>query len=152
MPRVEEKGGTYFISFAMDRSLEPLSPAERQVAFEVITSGNELRYRLIIAVVMPDHVHILLQAVAHDGPVGLSKVMHHIKGFSALKINRLRGRKGPLWEGRSHNRLIYSKMEFEKMMRYVYENPREGGLSDNPEDYPYMWRIRKDTKQGEKPG
>ncbi len=146
MPRIEERGGTYFISFTMDRSLPPLSPAERQVVFDIITAGNGTRYRLFIAVVMPDHVHLVLQAVAQDGPVGLPKIMHRLKGFSALQVNKLRGRKGALWEARSHNRLIYSKKELEKMMNYIYMNPRENELAENPDDYPYLWRIRSDIK------
>ena len=138
MPRIEERGGTYFISFAMDRSLPPLSPAERQAVFEIITADHMAKYRLYIAVVMPDHVHIVLQAVAQDGPVGLPKIMHRLKGFSALQVNKLRGRKGPLWEARSHNRLLYSKKELEKVMGYIYMNPREKELAENPDDYPYL--------------
>ena len=89
MPRFEEKAGTYFITFSLKRRLMQLSPLERQEVYNIIRQGHGLRYDLYALVVMPDHVHIILHAIAEESPVSLPTIMHHIKGFSAFKINKL---------------------------------------------------------------
>ena len=144
MPRFEEKAGTYFITFALMLKANPLSAPERKEVFNIIRQGHSLRYDLYTLVVMPDHVHNILHAIAQESPVSLPTIMHHIKGFSAFKINKLRGRKGALWQARYHSRLLRNKKEFTKMMKYIIENPLRAKLVDNPEDYPYLWFKGKD--------
>ncbi len=152
MPRVEEPGGTYFVNFSLLDELTALTPAEREAVLLVIMESNLKKYYLHAIVVMPTHVHMVVQALADGVPVPLPKITHHIKGFSAYKVNQLRGAKGPLWLPRSHNRLLISKYEYEQKLNYIYENPRCAELVDNPFDYPYLWFIGKDRNRNPEPG
>ena len=143
MPRIEAEGGHYFISFALFNRTDRLTTKERETVYSIIRQGNGNRYELHAVAVMPDHVHMIVQAVVGDTPVPLAKIMHHIKGLSAYRINRLRGRKGPLWQRRSHNRLLITDYEYRQKMKYIYENPRKARLVKDPEDYPFLWYVGK---------
>jgi REP element-mobilizing transposase RayT len=140
---MEAAGGTYFVNFSLLRDDDVLTPPEREAVFAVIREGHVSRYELHAAVVMPTHVHLILLAVVGDAPVPLPKITHHVKGFSALKVNRLRGRKGALWMPRSHNRLLITDYEYRQKLKYIYENPRRGQLVKDPEDYPFLWYLGK---------
>jgi REP element-mobilizing transposase RayT len=143
MPRIEEEGGYYFVNFSLLREDDKLTPQEREAVFAVIRQGDRNRYSLHAVVVMPTHVHLILQAIVEDNPVPLPKITHHIKGFSALKVNRLRGGKGALWLPRSHNRLLITDHEYRQKLKYIYENPRRGKLVKDPENYPFLWYLGK---------
>jgi hypothetical protein len=152
MPRKEEKGGTYFVNFSLLRDDDVLLEAERDAVLKVITEGENQRYRLFGAVVMPTHVHLVLQALADGVPVPLPKITHHIKGFSAKKVNELRTSKGALRRPRSHNRLIVSERELKQKLNYIFENPRRAGLVKDPKDYPHLWYPGKDEAKNQEPG
>ena len=148
LPRVEEQAGTYFVTFSLRPKSERLSFPEREVVFDIIVFGHEKRYDLHAAVVMPDHVHILFQAALSPSlSFSLSKIMHRIKGLSAYKVNRLRGRKGPLWLSRYHNRLINSDKEYRQKLRYIIDNPVRSDLTETPDEYPYLWYRGKEYSE-----
>ncbi len=50
----------YFITFVTWERLE-LNPAARQIVLDSCLFFNEKRYRIYSAVIMPDHVHLLIQ-------------------------------------------------------------------------------------------
>jgi REP element-mobilizing transposase RayT len=52
------------------------------------------RYRLEVAVVMPDHVHLILTPLPDEA-------RRTIKGASAHAINRQMGHQGPIWQEES---------------------------------------------------
>jgi putative transposase len=139
MPRLEVPAGTYFINFAsLDRD-DSFSPAERDAIFKVIRDGHRTSYVLNAVVVMPDHVHMILQAVVGEEPVELPKIMHRIKGYGALQVNKLRGANGSIWVSRYYNRLIFSEFELKQKLRYIIDNPRKANMVVHPDDYPYLW-------------
>jgi len=152
MPRIEEKGGTYFINFSLLRDSDVLSEAERETELKIIKEGDGQRYLLYGVVVMPTHVHLVLQALSDGEPVPLPKITHHIKGFSAKKVNELRGTKGALWWPRSHNRLIVSERELRQKLNYIFEHPRRAGLVKDPNEYPHLWYPGKNEIKNQEPG
>ncbi|HMO84338.1 MAG TPA: transposase [Lacipirellulaceae bacterium] len=83
------------------------------------------RYRLTDAVVMPNHVHVLV--AFSDGEAMRSQVAEW-KRFTAREINRLLGRAGPLWQDECFDHLVRSAEQFESLRRYVAENPRQARL------------------------
>ena len=144
IPRLEIPAGTYFINFALlERNIKMLS-AEREIVFKLIREGHRDKYILNAVVVMPDHVHMVLQAVAGGEPVALPKIMHRIKGYSALLVNRMRGTNGTLWVPRYYNRLIFSEYELTQKLEYIFNNPRKAKIVANPNDYPFLWYQGKD--------
>jgi putative transposase len=97
-----------------------------------IVHGAELgRYQLHAYVVMPNHVHILL-----DPHVPLAKITGPLKGVAACDINARLGRTGkPLWQDESFDHWIRNSAEFERIRHYIEWNPVQAGLVTRPEDW-----------------
>jgi len=60
LPHWEYDGSIYFITFNTWQRLQLSSPAQ-QVVLDVCLFFNTQRYELFALVVMPDHVHMLIQ-------------------------------------------------------------------------------------------
>jgi REP element-mobilizing transposase RayT len=97
-----------------------------------IVHGAELgRYQLHAYVVMPNHVHILL-----DPFVPLAKISGPLKGVAACDINAGLGRTGkPLWQDESFDHWIRNSAEFARIRHYIEWNPVRAGLAARPEDW-----------------
>ncbi len=61
---------------------------------DTILKWNGERYRLIAWVIMPNHIHLLLQNLADHK---MSDIMHSVKSFTAHEANKILGRKGKFW-------------------------------------------------------
>ncbi|HEY3972295.1 MAG TPA: transposase [Candidatus Sulfotelmatobacter sp.] len=61
---------------------------------------NGKRYELHAAVVMPEHVHLLLTPLRDEQgwPYGLPSFMKSLKGTSACSVNKLVNAWGPVWQ------------------------------------------------------
>ncbi len=108
------------------------SPEFAAYAEYPIVHGAELgRYQLHAYVIMPNHVHILL-----DPYVPLAKISGPLKGVAACDINARIGRTGkPLWQDESFDHWIRNSAEFERIRHYVEWNPVRAGLVARPEDW-----------------
>ena len=108
------------------------SPEFAAYAEYPIVHGAELgRYQLHAYVVMPNHVHILL-----DPYVPLAKISGPLKGVAACDINARLGRTGkPLWQDESFDHWIRNSAEFERIRHYIEWNPVRAGLVARPEDW-----------------
>jgi putative transposase len=83
-------------------------------------------------VVMPDHLHWLLQL--HSGS-NLSEVVWAVKGRSSFEINRARAVRGSVWQPKFHDRALRSDESLGAVARYVVWNPIRAGLVDRLHDY-----------------
>ncbi len=83
------------------------------------------RYALDSFVVMPNHVHVLLQ-LAPDHK--LEDVLHSWKSFTAKKINEALGREGMLWQPEYFDRMIRDEVHLENVRKYIENNPKHGKL------------------------
>jgi putative transposase len=91
---------------------------------EVLLRFDGERYRLAGWVVMPNHVHVLVELWTL--PLGrLSKAW---KGTSAKAINCILGRSGQLWQPDYWDRWIRDEEHFRKARHYVESNPVKAGL------------------------
>jgi REP element-mobilizing transposase RayT len=88
-------------------------------------------YDLHAYVVMANHVHTLLTPI-----VTASKLLHSVKGFTAREANKILGRTGePFWQSESYDHWVRDEKEFDKVRRYIENNPLQAGLVARPEDY-----------------
>src|SRR5205085_1727652 len=62
-----------------------------------------VRYALDSFVVMPNHVHVLVQP--HEDNA-LSEILHSWKSFSAKAINKFRERSGIVWQDENYDRMV----------------------------------------------
>jgi putative transposase len=126
---------------ALDRLLDegrtgPLylrQPAIADIVVEVVHyCATVLRhYTLHAFAVMPNHVHVLLSP-----HVPLAKLTKSLKGFTAKRANQMLARTGtPFWQEESYDRLIRDRQEFERVRRYIEENPVRAGLAREASEY-----------------
>jgi putative transposase len=78
------------------------------------------RYILGDFVVMPNHVHLLVQ---FPGVAQLKKQCKSWKRFTALEINKLLGRHGHFWQAESFDHLVRSAEQFAFLRKYIADNP-----------------------------
>jgi putative transposase len=97
---------------------------------------------LYAAVVMPDHVHALVQprSLAQGaGVFDLAEIIHSVKSFSVHRINRLRGRQGSLWQDERYDGIVRDEAEFLEKWQYIMNNPLKQELVLRWEDYPWLY-------------
>jgi REP element-mobilizing transposase RayT len=82
------------------------------------------RYRLRAWVVMPNHVHVLLETLA----VPLAQILQSWKSYTARTANRLLGRTGIFWEREYWDTWIRDEAQEKKAVRYIESNPVKAGL------------------------
>jgi REP element-mobilizing transposase RayT len=92
------------------------------------------RYKLIAWVVMPNHVHVMIETF--DG-YPLDKVIHSWKSFTTIQANSLLQREGRFWFHDYFDRYIRDEQHFKNAVYYIHNNPVLAGLVDHPEDWPY---------------
>lgn len=95
---------------------------------------DEQRYALWAWVVMPNHLHLVLE-IQEQHP--LSTIMHSIKGFTARRINELLGRSCPLWQPDYFDPLIRDELHLANVIAYIENNPVSAGLAEFPGAWPY---------------
>lgn len=93
-------------------------------------------------VIMPNHVHILLRPRKP-----LREVTRAIKSNSARLANQILDRAGgPFWQNESFDHWVRSAFEFEKIARYIENNPVKAGLVERPEDWPWSTAVPRFRK------
>jgi len=90
---------------------------------------------------MPDHVHILARPLekSKDQWYSLSAILHSVKRDSARAINRLRNRRGPLWQPESFDRIVRDEEEFLEKANYILGNALRAGLVEDGWLYDGFW-------------
>ena len=117
----------YFITFRTKKIT--LSEEERCSVLRHIVEGNNKYYTLFVAVVMPDHCHLIVKP---DKNYSLSRILKGIKGVTARNINKIRCKKGSLWLDESFDRIIRNEEELKEKMEYILFNPVKKGLIEDP--------------------
>jgi len=84
-------------------------------------------------VVMPDHIHLLLQL----GETDLGQVVKKLKAQSARRLNREIGRAGRFWAPGFHDHALRKEEELKDVARYIVANPLRAGLVKRVANYPY---------------
>ena len=85
-------------------------------------------------VVMPDHLHWLLQL---NRCCQLSDVIKSLKACSALAINNYHGQQGSLWQRAYYDRAARKDDDVCQLARYIIANPLRAGLVEHIGDYPH---------------
>jgi hypothetical protein len=130
LPHWHLDGSTYFVTFRLLTGT--LARTERVGVLGHIRNGDGRFYHLAAAVVMPDHVHIVLRPLPG---YSLSRVMRGIKGVSAHLVNTLRGIRGVVWQDESYDRIIRDSEELAEKLNYMLTNPAKAGLCAEGESY-----------------
>ena len=102
--------------------------------------GDGWRYVLLAWVVMPNHVHAVIQTL-HGW--ALERVMRDWKGYTALQINALLEQEGSLWRREYFDRYVRDARHLGDAIRYLHNNPVKAGLVQTPQQWRYSsaWRV-----------
>jgi putative DNA methylase len=100
------------------------------------------RYQLHSFVVMPNHVHILATPI-----VTAEHWLGPLKGFSAYQANRMLGRRDSFWQRESYDHLVRSPEEFDRIKRYIENNPVRSGLASEPQEFRWSSAAKPAQKQ-----
>ena len=108
---------------------------------------------LIAYSIMPTHVHGIVRLLhenvrrvsdpmkaGRDGVPSykVTELLGSIKKYTALRANRILGRRGAFWQSESYDHVIRDADELDRTIRYVLENPVKAGLCND-------WREWKRT-------
>ena len=125
------------------------NPRITKVVSDAFHYWDGKRYKLHRYVIMPNHVHILIEPleIFKDSDIKreqvdngirfwqLSKIMQGLKGYSARQANEILGRKGQFWHDESFDHWIRNQGELDETYEYIDLNPVKAGLCKKPEDW-----------------
>jgi REP element-mobilizing transposase RayT len=92
------------------------------------------RYQLFAWVVMPNHVHVMIQ-VQEGFP--LRGIVQSWKSFTAKAANRILHRSGNFWFADYFDRFIRDADHFAHAIAYIHDNPVKAGLVAHPADWTF---------------
>lgn len=146
------QGHLHFITFSCYRRLPGLKSARARNVFvrELAKVREEVGFRLIGYVVMPEHVHLLMTEPPRGTP---STVMQKLKLRVARRM-RKRRKSGPrgqmrlpfeecgeplraFWQARFYDFNVYSERKRTEKLNYMHANPITRKLVTHPRDWPW---------------
>ena len=92
------------------------------------------RYLIHHGVVMPNHVHLLLEPFPGHG---LSGILKGMKGVSSKRCNQLLHTRGRFWMAESYDHIVRSRAQYYHYVRYIDANPIKARL--RPDEF-WMWK------------
>ena len=140
LPHYQKSGSPVFITFCK-LLREPFPPNARHLVLECCIAGHGRKFQLHAAVVMPDHVHLILTPLkdATGWPFSLPAILKSLKGASARAVNRYLGISGPVWQEESFDHVLRNDESLREKIEYIRQNPVRKGLVSRAEDYSWLW-------------
>jgi putative transposase len=83
-------------------------------------------------VFMPDHWHALIAPAQNDT---LPNMMDAVKVASMRRVNTRRDKRGPLWQPRYYDEVVWTVKQCRDSLHYMHLNPVVAGLVSRPEDW-----------------
>lgn len=102
-------------------------PAVAQILAEQIISGHGKAYQVDAWVIMPNHIHALVEPLEKHT---LGSILQRWKGASARLINQVVGRSGRLWQAETFDYIVRSEAQLGHFRRYIAGNPAKAALKD----------------------
>ena len=144
------QGDLHFITFSCYRRLPLLRSVRARDVFvrELAKVRDELGFRLIGYVVMPEHVHLLMSEPPRGTP---STALQKLKLRVARKMRKRRSAPGQMrlpfeecgeplrafWQARFYDFNVYSEGKRTEKLHYMHANPITRKLVTHPKDWPW---------------
>jgi REP-associated tyrosine transposase len=141
LPHWQQPGSVYFLTWGCKKG-KVLSHEERTITLKALQHWDGRKWTLYAAVIMPDHVHCLVQPLAlpeSEDVYDLAEIIHSVKSFSVHQINSQRGSRGSIWQDERFDRIVRDEMEFLEKWQYIMNNPLKQELVKGWEDYPWLY-------------
>jgi REP element-mobilizing transposase RayT len=147
LPHMQRDYTSHFITFNT-KFRETLPGWARDIVLDCCVHDHERRYRLRVAVVMPDHVHLILTPLIDESQrtiTSLVEIMKAIKGVSSHVINRRAGKHSTIWQEESFDRVVRSSESLDAKIAYILENPLRRGLVNDWREYKWVWQAPEEN-------
>jgi len=132
--------------------------AEEQVArivMDTIHRQDGDHFALSAFCIMPNHVHLLIDTtgfsqVTRTNQAGTTKAypltdcLRLLKGGSARYCNQKLGRSGAFWHHESYEHVVRDEGEYERILRYIRQNPVKAGLVADWQQWPFTYSVGRD--------
>ena len=123
----------FFLSCRVLPTRPELSECEFATLARVMLERRKQHGFLLTAwVFLPDHWHAIVYL---SFPLTISRVLESIKVGATLRINRGRGERGVVLQGRFFDRALRTVSEYHEKVEYIHLNPVRAGLVQRPEDW-----------------
>lgn len=135
--RVSLPGHSYLVT-AVTNNREPLFSdlsTGRLAVNTIRASDEEGLCRTLAFVVMPDHVHWLLELKQGRS---LTQMVKIFKGRTATRLAKQFGQSFKVWQPSFHDQAVRTDESLVEMARYIVMNPVRAGLVKHIGDYP-LW-------------
>ena len=120
LPHRRRLGATYFVTWRLHREQNALDGAERASVFHALRFFDGDRYALEAAVVMDDHVHVVM---APHPSHQLESIVQSWKSFTSKWLMRTSRRKSPVWQAEYFDRIVRDEAEVREKVSYTARNP-----------------------------
>jgi len=100
LPHLQRDNKPHFVTFCTFQRWQ-LPETAREIVMHSCLHDTGTRYDLRVAVVMPDHVHLILVPLVNEKEKRtwtMPEILNAVKGASAHLINKLLSRRGPVWQ------------------------------------------------------
>lgn len=131
-----EKGNYYFITtITKDRDPIFTSPINADLFITLLTYFKfKNNYNIIAFVIMPDHVHIVIQPLGEDT---ISDIMKNIKGSFSRYYNKLNNSSGTVFQKGYYDTVIRDDKQLHETMEYIHHNPVKKEIVSETKEYEY---------------
>ena len=118
-------------------------PGVAEFIEKVLLAADGRRYRMQAWVVMPNHVHVVVEV----WDVPLVKLINGWKGKSSREANKLLGRSGRFWQEDYYDTLIRDEAHLKNAIRYTEQNPVKAFLTRAAQDWPWSSARHRDENE-----
>jgi REP element-mobilizing transposase RayT len=145
LPHLQRDNKSHFLTFCT-HGRWILPQYARSIVLDCCLHDQGTKIDLEVAVVMPDHVHMIFTPLVNEQAMeamevcSLAEIMNAIKGASAHKINKALDRTGKVWQAESFDHVLRSSESLDQKVQYTLQNPLRQHLACRWEDYPWIWR------------
>jgi predicted solute-binding protein/REP element-mobilizing transposase RayT len=101
-------------------------PKAAMIVAEALRHFDSQRYHLDAFVVMPNHVHAIVQPLPSHS---LKEILRSWKSYSARQINKTLGRNGSVWMEESFDRIVRDWTALVRCRDYIARNPEKAHLT-----------------------
>jgi putative transposase len=126
----------YFLTFCtLDRRALFVTHERVEIVLaQFLRSAAENDFRLVAYCIMPDHVHLLIEAQseASDG----RRFINRAKQYSGYYFKQRFGT--PVWQRYGYEHVLRDDEATLSVARYILENPVRARLVERVEDYPFL--------------
>ena len=130
--RIDFEGAYQHVIVKIIDSQYTLSDELKQLFLNILhKTAQKIDVTVIVYEILDNHIHIILRS----GKDGVSKFMHSLLTSFAMRYNRIKNRKGHVFESRFRSNIIEEDKYLLRAIKYVLENAVRANMVKKIQDY-----------------